>query len=93
MQSLFDSHHKTTITILVNRETSRTLKKKSKVKGGKALPIHDMKTYRGIQADLYRFLTSALDRCKWSTSCPGRFTPRKKPLPTEQEAGLAQEPA
>jgi len=28
MQSLFDSHHKTTITILVNRETSRTLKKK-----------------------------------------------------------------
>ena len=37
-------------------------------------------------------LTSALDGGGWSTPRPGRFTPRKDPVPTVQEAGWASEP-
>jgi hypothetical protein len=32
-------------------------------------------------------LTSALYGGEWSTSRPGRFNPRKDPVPTVQEAG------
>jgi len=38
------------------------------------------------------FLTSVLDWGGWSTSRPGCFTPRKDPVPVEQEAGWAPGP-
>jgi hypothetical protein len=42
----------------------------------------------------YSFTTSALDRCEWSASRPGRaFLPGKgPPVPIVQEAGWASEP-
>ena len=33
----------------------------------------------GVPVELHSFLTSALDRGKQSTSCPGLFTPRQEP--------------
>ena len=36
--------------------------------------------------------TSALDGGGWSTPRPGRFAPRKDPVPIVQEAGWAPEP-
>jgi hypothetical protein len=37
-----------------------------------------MKTYWGVEVYLDAFLTSALDGGEWSTSLPGRFTPRER---------------
>jgi hypothetical protein len=37
-------------------------------------------------------LTSALDEGGWSTSCPGRFTPRKDPVLIVWDAGWAPGP-
>ena len=37
-------------------------------------------------------LTSALDGGGWSTPRPGRFSPRKDPVPTVQEDGWAPRP-
>jgi len=37
-------------------------------------------------------LTSVLDGGGWSASRPGRFTPRKDPVPIEQEAGWFPRP-
>ena len=39
-----------------------------------------------------RSLTSTLDWGGWSTSRPGRFTPRKDPVPIVQEDGWATGP-
>jgi hypothetical protein len=36
-----------------------------------------MKTYGGMEAKLYAFLTSAVDGGEWSASCPGSFIPRE----------------
>jgi hypothetical protein len=36
---------------------------------------------RGVEVYLYSFLISALERGGWSASRPGRFTPRKDPVP------------
>jgi hypothetical protein len=36
-----------------------------------------MKLYWGSECIAPRILTSALDRCEWSASLPGRFTPRE----------------
>jgi len=41
-----------------------------------------MKMYGGRELQLHAFLTSALDVGKWSASCPGHFTPRKRALNT-----------
>jgi hypothetical protein len=41
---------------------------------------------------LYPFVTSALEGCGWSAPRPGRFTPRKDPVPIVQEAGWAPGP-
>ena len=46
-------------------------------------------------AELYRVYlssTSGLDRGRWSTPRPGRFTPGKDPVPVIQEAGWASGP-
>ena len=37
--------------------------------------VHVMKAYSGEEAQLQSLLISALDRGKWLTSTPGRFTP------------------
>jgi len=37
-----------------------------------------MKTYWGVEVQLYEFLTSALDGDEWSASRFGRFTPRTR---------------
>jgi len=34
--------------------------------------------YWGVEVWLHALLTSALDGDEWSTSCPGRFTPRAR---------------
>ena len=39
-----------------------------------------MKAYRGIEIQLYSFLTLALVGCGWSTPQPGRFNPGKDPI-------------
>jgi hypothetical protein len=50
-----------------------------------------MKVYRGVQTYLHSSLTSASDRCEWSASRLGSFTPWKRtPLPTEQRLGGSQ---
>jgi hypothetical protein len=46
-----------------------------------------MKAYAGVDVYIHIFLTSALDRCEWSASRPGRFTPGKElPVPIGNEA-------
>lgn len=37
-----------------------------------------MNKHRGTEVWLQSFLPSTLDENKWSTTCPGHFTPRKK---------------
>ena len=64
------------------------------VKGkGKGRPITGHEESEGEQ--MYSSTlpsTSALDGGGWSTSRPGRFTPRKYPVPIVQEAGWAPGP-
>jgi hypothetical protein len=45
-----------------------------------------------VEVQLYTFLTSALEEGGWSAPRPGRFTPRKDPVPIVQEAGWAPGP-
>ena len=45
--------------------------------------------HRGQEVRLYPLLTSAVDGSGWSAPRPGRFTPRKDPVPTVQEVGWA----
>ena len=64
-------------------------KYKVRVKG-KVHPTTGHKAHKGQKR--YRFtlsLASAQDGGGWSTPRPGRFTPRKDPVPTVQEAGQA----
>jgi hypothetical protein len=52
-----------------------------------------MKTYCGVEVQLHAFLNSALDGDEWSTSRPGRFTPRERARGTlGQDAGWAPQP-
>jgi hypothetical protein len=52
-----------------------------------------MKTYEGVETQLYAFLTSALDGGEWSASRPGGFTPGEKaPVPIGEEAVWVLEP-
>jgi hypothetical protein len=39
-----------------------------------------MKAYWGVVIELHAFLTSALDRGKWSDSRPSHFTSGKEPM-------------
>jgi hypothetical protein len=39
-----------------------------------------MKAYWGMEVLLHAFLTSAVDVGEWSTSRPGRFTPRERSI-------------
>ena len=50
------------------------------------------KVQRGVEDSITLSLTSALDGGGWSTPRPGRFTPRKDPVPIVQEAGWAPGP-
>jgi hypothetical protein len=50
---------------------------KVKVKGN-LTKHHAMKTYWGVEVQLYALLTSAPDGGEWLASCPGRFTPRER---------------
>jgi hypothetical protein len=52
-----------------------------------------MKTYGGVDVQLYIFFTSPLVGGEWSASCPGRFTPEKElPVPIVYEVEWAPEP-
>ena len=44
----------------------------------KAVPVHTMKANGGADVQRHSFLISALDGAEWSTTRPGRFTPRKE---------------
>jgi len=47
-----------------------------------------MKAYVGVELYLQLFLASALERCDWSASRPGRFNPwERTPVPIDYEAG------
>jgi hypothetical protein len=48
---------------------------------------HVMKTYWGVEVYLHAFLISALDGGEWSTSRPGRFTPRERASATHPIGG------
>jgi hypothetical protein len=50
-----------------------------KNKYGKDASANAIKTYRGVEARLHSFLTSAVDGDEWSASRPGRFDPGKEP--------------
>ena len=50
------------------------------------------KAQRGVEAQLYFFFYLGVRWGGWSTSRPGRFTPRKDPVPIVQEVGLAAGP-
>jgi hypothetical protein len=43
-----------------------------------------MKPYERMEVQLYAFLTSALDGCKWSDSRPGHFNPGEKRYPLDR---------
>jgi len=46
---------------------------------GKVFHAHSMKASVGSNSVAILFFTLALNRVKWSTSCPGHFTSRKEP--------------
>jgi hypothetical protein len=46
-----------------------------------------MKTYRGVEAYIHAFLTSALDGGEWSASRLGRFAPRERAPGTHWTGG------
>jgi hypothetical protein len=50
-----------------------------KNKNGKDASVHAIKAYKGIEAWLHSFLTSALDGDEWSASRSGRFALGKEP--------------
>jgi hypothetical protein len=55
-----------------------------------AVSANAMKEYRGVDVQLYSFLSLAVERCKLSASY---VSSGKQPsIPHEQEAGLASEP-
>jgi hypothetical protein len=58
--------------LVINSEIPRVL-----VKERKFVPEYVMKTYDGMKAQFYSFLTSKLE--EWSASRPGRFTAVKEP--------------
>jgi hypothetical protein len=60
---------------------------------GKGHPITGHKgPSGGVAVELYSFSTSALEGGGWSAPSPGRFTPRKDPVPIVQKAGWAPGP-
>jgi len=44
----------------------------------KVVPVHVMKAYGRVEAQLHSLLTSALDEGKWLSSRPGSFTSGKE---------------
>jgi hypothetical protein len=46
-----------------------------------------MKVYWGVEVELHKFLTSALDGGEWSASLPDRFTPRERAFGTHWIGG------
>jgi hypothetical protein len=54
--------------------------------------LTDPKAQKEVEAQLYSFLISALERGGWPAPRPGRFTPVKDPVPIVQEAGWAPGP-
>jgi uncharacterized membrane protein YqiK len=42
---------------------------------GNGVLVHAMKACRGVELQLYSFLTLALNGIEWSATRPGRFTP------------------
>jgi hypothetical protein len=42
------------------------------------LKHHKMKAIRGVEVELYVFITSKLDGGEWLASCPGRFTAKER---------------
>jgi hypothetical protein len=59
----------------------------------KVHPITGHQEPRGaVELLLHSFSTSALGGGEWSATRPGRFTPRRDPVPIVQEAGWAPGP-
>jgi hypothetical protein len=54
------------------------------------LPLGSLMVCKDV--DNYTLLTSSLEGGGWSAPRPGRFTPRKEPVPIVQEAGWAPGP-
>jgi hypothetical protein len=48
---------------------------------------HVTKTYGGVKVHFYAFLSSVLDRDKWTGSSPGRFTPQERTAVTHWTEG------
>ena len=51
------------------------------------VPLHAIKVYEGMEILLHQFLTSALDRGKWSASYPGRIISKDSPTSTQLKGG------
>jgi hypothetical protein len=41
------------------------------------IPVHAMRGYVGVEAELHSLVNSAQDIGEWLVSCLGHFTPRK----------------
>lgn len=42
-------------------------------------PLHAMKVYEAKEAQIYSFLSSAVDECQWMAACLSCFTPEDRP--------------
>jgi hypothetical protein len=51
---------------------------RTKDEKGEVFSVHIMKAYNESRGKLHSFLTLALDRGEWLTSCPGHFIPGKE---------------
>jgi hypothetical protein len=93
-----DSIHKFSKFYLVFTEnaTSYTIRAVRFVLSGskpiKKVPLTDAKAQKGVEVQLYSYLTWALEVGERSAPRLGRFTPGKNPVPIVQEAGWAPGP-